>query len=104
MIGTIVAVDIASKTFLDTKFRSVFCQPVVSAASSSRVGSTAPSKTIPLPGPISTLSPHARTAATTENPIIHLNVRNAICRSRLPTSTPSPRSPTREPKARWTSG
>lgn len=78
MIGTIVAVDIASKMLVDTKFNTVSCQPSASCAESCRLGSTSSSNTMPVPGLISTLSAHARTAATIEKPSIHLKVRTAI--------------------------
>ena len=78
MIGTIVALAIASKMFFDTKFSSVSCHPSVSCAESSSAAFTSPLKTIPVPGWMRRLSAQARTAATKENPSIHLNVRNAI--------------------------
>lgn len=50
MIGTMAAVDMAAKMFVETKFSRVACQPVASPASPGSDGSTPPLNVIPAPG------------------------------------------------------
>lgn len=63
---------------MDKKFSSVSCHPNASFADSCRPASASSSNTIPAPGRITVLSVQARTAATNENPSIHVKVRTAI--------------------------